>query len=211
MDAHACTLREHEQLGVEEPRLVLHLREQAAGDVRLQRLEPALRVREPGAEAGPDEQVVAARKDLPLHPAAHMGGMRQPGSDRDLGVTGEKRRDEREEARKIRGQVDVHVRDDVGSTGQPGGAQREPASLAVEPEEAHLRLLGRKAGADCRRAVGAGVVGDDDREPERVLAPEVVDQQTDVLLEHRLLVVDGDDDLDELSGGIHGPKSRERD
>ena len=53
-----------------------------------------------------------------------------------------------------------------------------------------------------RRAVRAGVAGDDDREAERVLAAERVEEETNVGLEHGLLVVDRDDDLDELESGL---------
>ena len=51
VDPQPAALGEHEQLGVEEPAGVLHQRQQLARDVRADRLEPALRVGEPGAAA----------------------------------------------------------------------------------------------------------------------------------------------------------------
>ena len=52
VDAHSGPFGEHEQLGVEEPLRVLDQRQQLGGRVRADRLEAALRVGEPGAQAG---------------------------------------------------------------------------------------------------------------------------------------------------------------
>src|SRR5207237_4742573 len=53
-DLQAVVLGEQQELGVEEPVLVLDLREQPAGDVGPHRLEAALRVAELGAGHGLD-------------------------------------------------------------------------------------------------------------------------------------------------------------
>src|SRR5207253_4208277 len=98
VDPHAVPLGEEQQLGVEEPAVVGDEWQEVPGGVGPERLEPALRVREAGAEAGPDEQVVTAGEDFTPHAPADMGVMGEPSPDRDLAVTGEKRSDEREEA-----------------------------------------------------------------------------------------------------------------
>ena len=47
MDPQPGALRQHEQLGIEEPGLVLDHRKEATGGVGSDSLEPALRILEP--------------------------------------------------------------------------------------------------------------------------------------------------------------------
>jgi hypothetical protein len=111
-------------------------------------------------------------------------------------VAGEQRRDEREQATQVRRQVDVHVADHPRGAGAPRGAQRAPATLAVDEERVDADQLARQPRRDRGRGVGRGVVGDDDAPGERELGGQIAMQPTDAALEPDLLVVDRDDDVD---------------
>ena len=64
VDAHAGALRGHQQLGVEEPGLVRHQRQQLPCRIGAEGLEAALRVPEAGPQDAPQQQVVGARDEL---------------------------------------------------------------------------------------------------------------------------------------------------
>ena len=79
VDAQAVALGQHEQLGVEEPALVLDSRQQLARDVGADRLEAALRVGEAGAQRRAQEQVVASARSAR---ASARATTREPGASR---------------------------------------------------------------------------------------------------------------------------------
>jgi len=95
VDAQPGPFGQHQQLGVEEPALVLDQRQQLPGLVGPDRLKPALGVGEAGPEGGPQQQVVAARDDLALGAADHPRSAGQPGADGDVAVPRHQRRDQR--------------------------------------------------------------------------------------------------------------------
>ena len=92
----------------------------------------------------------------------------------------------------------------MGAARAPRRAQRTASAFLLEPQHAHLLVAGRELRGDQRRRIPARVVGDDDSERERELAPQVAEQQLDVRPERAFLVVDGDHDLDRLQLGVHG-------
>ena len=94
--------------------LVRHQRQQLPRLAGADRLEPALRVGEPGPERDAEQEVVAARDDLALWPADDPRAAGQPGPDRDVAVPGEQRGDEGKQRVQVRGQVHVHVREQLG-------------------------------------------------------------------------------------------------
>ena len=131
-------------------------------DIGPHRLEAALRVAHACREDGAQDQVVAARDELALRVARHVRSRREARADRDVGVTGDERRDEREERVEIGREVDVHVRDDVGvarSSTRDRSAKPRPlrsrctradaGELALEPLGLRPRAVG---GARCRRS-----------------------------------------------------------
>ena len=135
-----------QQLGVEEPAVVLDRGQEPPRDVGPHRLEPALRVAHARREHRAQDQVVAARDELALRVAGDVRTRREPRTDRDVGVARHERRDERQERVEIGREVDVHVRDDVGVARAPrasaargrgpcgrGARARTPGELAREP------------------------------------------------------------------------------
>jgi hypothetical protein len=206
VDPQAVALREQQQLRVEEPAVVHDEREQVPRDVGAQRLEAALRVAEVHPETGVDERVVAAGEHLALQLPRHARRVAQARPDRDLAVTREEGCDERQEALEVRGEVDVHVRDDVRGRREPRRPQGEAAALACEVERPHLVVPVGERGHDRRRRVGRRVVGDRHGEAERELAAQVGHEVVDVRGERQLFVVHGHDDLDRLQVRVHATK-----
>ena len=139
-----------------------------------------------------------------------MGLVDESHSDRDGAVTGHDRRDERQEALEVRGEVDVHVGDDVGVARPPRLAERPAASLFLEAHVPDRFVACGEASTDDRRVVGARVVGDRHRERERELPQQVAEQHADVLRERRRLVVARDDDLDRLPLRVHRLRAKRR-
>ena len=86
MDAHPGTLRPDQQLRIEEPGLVDHLRQQPPGGVGADGLEATLGVANPGAQHDVQEEVIAARNQLALESASDTRTGRQAASDRDIAV-----------------------------------------------------------------------------------------------------------------------------
>ena len=66
VDAQPVVLGEQQQLRVEEPVVVLDERQQRAGDIGTQGLEPALRVVHAGLEGAPQDRVVRTGDELAL-------------------------------------------------------------------------------------------------------------------------------------------------
>ena len=112
VDAQPAPLREHQQLGVEEPALVLDVVDQRVEHVAADGLEAALRVAELRAQDRVQDAVVAARDELALRAAHDPRAVRQPRADREVAVAGHQRRDEREQPAQVGREVDVHVGDD---------------------------------------------------------------------------------------------------
>ena len=175
---------------------ISHLREQLPGDVRAQRLEPALGVRETRAEGEVEQTVVTAGDDLALAAAHDAGRMGEPGPDRDIAVTGDERRDERKQRVQSGREVDVHVADDVGVALRPRRTQRPSPSLLGQVADLDAGKVGRQSVGDRQRPVDAGVVGDHDPPCERQVRAQERVQPTDRPLQCLLLVVDGNDDVD---------------
>lgn len=70
------------------------MRGERAEDVGPDRLEAALRVREPGAEAGLEQEVVGAGDELPLGAPDHGRLAVQPAADGEVAVAGQQRGDQ---------------------------------------------------------------------------------------------------------------------
>jgi hypothetical protein len=196
VDAQAGALGEHQQLGVEEPGLVLDAGEERLDRRRPPRLEAALRVGEAAAQPELEEVVVGAGDQLALRAADHPRAARQPGADRQVRVAGDQRRDQRQQRLEPGREVDVHVGEDVGVAARPDPPQRPAASLLGEAHVGDRVELGGEPFADRRGAVLAGVVGDHDAEGVGEGPGAVVMQAADTALQGGLLVVDGDRDLD---------------
>jgi hypothetical protein len=78
VDPQSRALGDGQQLGVEEPLLVLHQRQQLAGGVAANCLEPALGVAEPDPQGSAQEQVVGPRDELALEAALHASRPGEP-------------------------------------------------------------------------------------------------------------------------------------
>ena len=154
MDPQPPPLGEHQQLGVEEPLLVLHEREQPRGGVGADRLEAALRVSEPGAEREPEQPVVTARDKLALAASSDAGAGMEPRSDRQVAVPGQERCDQGQQRAEIRRQVDVHVREHLGPAHRPRRPKRPAATLGRQVHGPDLGQLVHQPAGDlraCRR------------------------------------------------------------
>ena len=168
------------------------VRQQALRDVGADRLEAALRVGEARRERGLEDQVVAARDDLALRPAHHARSPAQPRPDRQVGVTGDQRRDERGECGEIGRQVDVHVCQHRSIRCRPHRVQRAAAALLLEPHHPDAVELDGKLRGNPRRVVDAGVVGDRDARRKRELVSKMAVQAMHRIRQRGLLVVDRD-------------------
>ena len=195
-DAHAEPFRRDEQLGVEEPRVVLDQREELERALAADGLEPALEVAQTATQREPHDVAVGTRDELAFGTPDHLRPSREPGADRQVAVARENGPDQGQQGGERGGEVDVHVGHHLGPAGRPGGSQRVAATLAgederLDPVEGGRQPLRRQGGA-----VGAAVVGDGDERAERERVVEVAAKCGDVLLQDVHLVVDGNDDLD---------------
>ncbi len=95
IDAQPGPFGEDEQLRVEEPAGVLDQRQQPRGDVGADGFEPALGVGETGGERAAQDEVVAAGDHFPLRAPDDPRVTCQPGPDREIGVPGDQRGDQR--------------------------------------------------------------------------------------------------------------------
>ena len=200
-DAQPEPLGHDEQLGVEEPRVVLDERQQLKRALAPDGLEATLEVRDAAVQRQADDVVVGARDQLALGPAHDPRPPSQPRAHRDVAVAGDDRAHQREQGRERGRQVDVHVGHHVGPAGRPGRAQRVPAALAGQHQGRHPVEGGGQPLGEQGRPVRAAVVGDGDEGAEGEGLVEVAAQRGDARLEAGRLVVHGDDDLD-LDGGI---------
>ena len=84
------------------------------------------------------QKVVTAGDDFPPRATNYPGGSRQPGADRHVAVPRHQRSDQRQEGRKVRGQIDVHVGDDARVAGSPDVMQRAPAAFRRQVDGPHV-------------------------------------------------------------------------
>ena len=194
-DPQSAALGQHEQLGVEEPVVVVDVRQQRAGAYGAHGLEAALRVGESSTQRCAQQDVVAAGDHLAPRATHDTGRARQPAADRDVAVSRHERCDERQQRGQISGQVDVHIRDDRSRTCRPHRVQRSAAALCVEVHDADIGQFGGESVGAKQCCVGACVVGDRDLRAEREVA-QVVVQAAHARHQVFLLVVHGNDDLD---------------
>ncbi len=120
-------------------------------DVGADCLETTLCVGEARGQRRFQDQVVAARDDLPLGAAHHPRATAQPGADRQVRVAGDERRHQRGERREVGGQVDIHVRQHGRVRRGPHRMQRSAAPLLLE---AHDPYVGQLRGQFARRCRG---------------------------------------------------------
>jgi hypothetical protein len=201
MDAQADPVGEVQQLGVEEPAVVLHEREHAIGDVRADGLEATLRVGQRGTQCAAEQQVVAAGDELPLGAADDPGRRAEPAADGQVGVPADQGRHKGQQGGQISGQVDVHVGQHSGIRPQPGPAQRPSPPRLRQHQQLDAGQLGSDPAAHVERAVGAGVLGD--RDPERVgkRSGQVAVQAAQARVQAGLLVVHRHHHVEDGSSG----------
>src|SRR5262249_37457962 len=157
----------------------------------------ALRVREASRECTAQQKVVAAGDDLAFRTTYDARSPSEARADRDIGVPRNQRRDQRQQRREVGGQVDGHVREDGRGRGGPDGTQRPPAALRRDPYRDDARQLdGELVGQQWSR-IGARVVRDRDPERVRKRRNEVRVQPPHAGPEIDLLVVYGDDDVED--------------
>ena len=179
------------------------MRQQPLGHVAADRLEAALRITEPRGQSASQHEVVAARDQLTLGSPYDVRTACQPAADREVGVAGDQRGDQRQQRVEVGREVDVHVGQDIGV-----GARATPATARGRDPSARAGPM-RTWGScrDMRRAitggvVGAGVVRDGDAVGVREVVAQVLVEAADGGLELRLLVVDGDDDVEDGWGWL---------
>lgn len=193
-DLVALSVGNQQQLGVEEPGRVLHERDDLVDDAPSDPLEAALGVAEADTVGYLDDQVVGAGDQIALEAAGRPRLRQQPRADGHV-VAAAKRLDKGRKRREIGREVDIHVADDVGVALGPSAAERSAAALLVEVDEAHLAwpALGQLP-RDVQRAIGRGVVGNDDPPfPTRLVVEQALAQRGHTLSEVSFLVVDRDD------------------
>ena len=113
VDAQAVVLGEHEQLGVEEPALVLDGGRRARATSVRTALKPHWASEKPLRSVALRSRLYAREIASRFGPAhdARAGG--QPGADGDVAVARHERRDERQQRVEVGREVDVHVGDDA--------------------------------------------------------------------------------------------------
>jgi hypothetical protein len=135
----------------------------------------------------------------------------EAGSDRQVAVPADQRRDQRQHRAQVGRQIDVHVADHVRVAVRPHLTERAAAALPLQVNELDaLEVL-------CERLrehggpVRARVVGDDDATGEREVRPNVLVEPADRSRKRRHLVVDRDHDVDtRLGREMHGRHHRAR-
>jgi hypothetical protein len=192
---------DHEQLGVEEPGVVLDERQQLPGGVAPDGLEAALGVAEPRPKRPAQDQVVAARDEFPLRPSLHPRGRCEPRPDGQVGVPAHERRDQRQQGGQVRGQVHVHVDQHVAVRGTPHPLECPAPTPLREVDDVDLGVGVAEASGDQPRLVGAGVVGDGHPEVPGH-RPQVDQDPFDRRGELGLLVVDRDDHVEHGGGSL---------
>ena len=150
-------------------------------------------------------QVVGAGDELALRARARPATLRASRrADRDVGVARHQGRDQREQGVEVGGEVDVHVGERRSRRWRVHTAcSARPRPFSSRWTASHLReLAGRARRAIAEGAVGAGVVGDGDPEAERE-APRSGSRAGGArsAARSRLLVVDGDHDVDDRGHG----------
>jgi hypothetical protein len=186
-------IRQHQHLGVEEPAGVLHQRQQSLSHIAANRLETTLRIGESGGQRTAQDQVVAPADELAFRTAHHPRRPRQPSTDRQVGVTRDERRDERQQRVEIGRQIDVHVREYRCVRRRPDRVQRPAAALLLQPDIRHLVERRGQLGRHFGSGVGRGVVRDRDPEGVREVPAEERLQPSHARRQVQLFVVDGDD------------------
>lgn len=195
-DTKAEALRRDEELGVEEPLVVLDQREQLERGLAAQRLEPALGIGESTAHGEFEQQVVGARDQLALGAPHDMGASSQSGADGHIALARKERSHQREQRRQRSGEIDIHIGDDRSGAARPGRAQRVPSPLAREVDGDDARKGARQLGGDGKRVIGAGVVHHGDQSTERERMVEEMAKLGDASFELRGFVVHRHHDLD---------------
>ena len=113
--------------------------QQPLGDLTADGLESTLGVGEVRRQGRLQDQVVAARDELPLRAAHDPRRPVQPGADRHVGVPGDQRRHQRSKRGEVGGQVDVHVGQHRGIRRRPHRVQRASAALLLQSHDADTR------------------------------------------------------------------------
>ena len=206
VDAQPGAFGQHEQLGVEEPAGIGGEREQRPRLVAPDRLEAALRVGKARPHQGPQQQVVAARDELPLGTADDPGTTGEPGADGQVAVPGQQRRDQREQGVQVCRQIDIHVGEDVGLALRPDGPQRPATSRQFHVDGAHLGQLAGQPVGDRPGGVGAAVIRDGDPGAKREALTQVGDQPPHARREITLLITNRHHNVH--MGNSHGNEDR---
>src|SRR5919201_7050166 len=97
VDAQAALLRKMEKLRVEEPVLVLDRGKQRLDRLAATGLEAALGIAHASAQAEAQQEVVGARDQLALEGALHARAVDQARSDREVAVSAQQRRHQRQQ------------------------------------------------------------------------------------------------------------------
>jgi hypothetical protein len=124
-------------------------------------------------------------------------------------VPGDERRDQRQQAVEVGGQIDVHVRDDRRVTLQPRVPDGAASAFRCEARGANPGQLKGQPLGDGPGRIGARVVDDGDPRIERKSLAEVLPQPANAPLEVALLVVDRDRDVDERGDDRRRRENRE--
>ena len=191
-NAHAGPLRDDQQLGVEEPSLVVNQGHEVAGNLRAHRLESALRIAKPRVQHATKQKVVSARDELTSRAPADPRSRGEPAADGDVGAPREDGRNQCCQRLQPCREVDVHVRDDVRITRQPGAPERPAATLFLKVDAAHAVQQACEPHADEPSCVVTRVVDDGDPRGEWNLLVDKCVQRAHALLQDALLVVHGD-------------------
>ncbi len=197
MNTETVTFGEQQQLGVEEPVVVLDRGQEGTGHVGPDRLEATLGVPEGRPEGDPQHPVVTTGDDLPFRSTNDPGPANQPRTDRDVRMARKQRRDQRQQCLKPAGEIHVHICDDIGVRRRPDGPQRPAAALGLQPCHPDPTQVGGQLPGDRGRGVGTRVVCDRDTPVKGKTAGQEVMQSPDAVGKGRLLVVDRDHHLDD--------------
>lgn len=204
MDTEPRALGDDQHLGVEEPAGVLDHRQQHLRDVTPYRLEAALRVGEACLQRAAQDEVVGPADELPLGTAYDAGRAGQPGADRQVRVTRDQRRHQRQQRVEVGGEVHVHVGEDRRLGSGPHRPQGPAPALLLQSEVGDLGDLLLQPCRHQRGGVRRRVVRDRDAEGVRERALEVVMQSQHTRLEVLLLVVDRDYHVQDRRTGVAG-------
>jgi hypothetical protein len=148
------------QLGIEEPHIVLDMRDEHIHHLSGHGFETALRVGEAGEEHCLDHEVIGSRNELAFDAAHRVRSLHETGAGAYVVTFMGESMDHGGKGIQIRGKIDIHVAHDVRIAAGPGALECPAAAFLLEAEIADALEFTDKRFRNHGCAIDGGVVRD---------------------------------------------------